>query len=34
MRRVIPGHDPRVSATYPRAAGHEDVFVLHEPPRG
>ncbi len=34
MGRVIPGHDPRVSATYPRAAGHEDVFVLHEPPRG
>lgn len=30
MSRVIPGHDPRVSATYRRVA--EGVFALHEAP--
>jgi glyoxylase-like metal-dependent hydrolase (beta-lactamase superfamily II) len=30
MSRVIPGHDPLVSARYPRASGHDDVYVLHE----
>jgi glyoxylase-like metal-dependent hydrolase (beta-lactamase superfamily II) len=30
--RIIPGHDPIVSAIYPRASEAVDAFALHLPP--